>query len=126
MFRPGMMIAALTLGALATPASATCTRPTHAPLPKAAVTLQSPSGKILHRTSLADGTLSLRGLKRGIWTAALLGETQSFTMHIGRDGKLQLRAEIRSYSCSPPGGPVHHAQIKSLTQLNGPKAQAKP
>lgn len=125
MFRP-MMFAALSLGALATPISATCTRPTHASLPNAAITLLSPSGKMLQRTSMADGTLSLRGLKRGVWAATLVGEKQSFTMHVGRDGKLQLRAEIRSYSCSPPGGPVHHAQIKSLTQLNGPKAQAKP
>lgn len=126
MFRLRMMIAALSLGALAAPASATCTRPTHAPLPNAAITLFSPGGKMLQRISLADGTLLLRGLKRGVWTATLVGETQSFTMHVGRDGKLQLLAGIRSYSCSPPGGPVHHAQIKSLTQLNGPKAQAKP
>ncbi len=121
-----MMFAALYLGALATPASATCTRPTHASLPNAAITLLSPGGKMLQRTSMADGALSLRGLKRGVWAATLVGEKQSFTMHVGSNGKLQLRAGIRSYSCSPPGGPVHHAQFKSLTQLNGPKAQAKP
>ncbi len=126
MLRSITWFAALSIAMLASPASATCTRPVDAPLSNAAITLVSPTGKTLQRTTSADGTLTLRGLKRGVWTAKLLGETQGFTMHVARNGRLQLRAMVQSYSCSPPGGPVHHSQNKKITQINLLQQKSQP
>lgn len=126
MFRSMMIVTAVWAACFAAPASASCTRPIDTPLPHATVTLTSPDGKQVARTTDGDGVLSMRGLKRGVWDAKLDGEKHRFTLHIGRDGKLRLKAAVQSYSCSPPGGPVHHAQIKSVVQLNPRKMKAKP
>ena len=120
------VIAAFGLSILAGPAMATCTRPRTETLPNETVILTSPKGKILKRTTGPDGTLALRGLKRGEWNAKLLDEKNSFKMQVTRNGKLSISAILTSYSCSPPGGPVHHAKIKSLAQVNTPAAKSKP
>jgi hypothetical protein len=47
-------------------------------------------------------------------------EQKLWTMRVARDGKLEVSATTRSYSCAPPGGPVRHIIERDLEQTNLP------
>lgn len=112
------LVATTLCAAMISPAQATCTRPTETILPAQEIVLVSPKGKTLSKTTGPDGTLMLKGLRKGKWQVRFADQTDQVPMTVTGKGKLSIQSISVSYSCSPPGGPVHHSNIKALKQLN--------
>lgn len=114
------LVATTLCAAMISPAQATCTRPTETILPAQEIVLVSPKGKTLSKTTGPDGTLMLKGLRKGKWQVRFADQTDQVPMTVtGKGkGKLSIQSISVSYSCSPPGGPVHHSNNKALKQLN--------
>lgn len=103
------------------PAMATCTTPRSEPLGNVKVVLLDNAGRVhLVRATGPDGTASFRRLRRGEKRLRFDDDPQIWTMQVARDGRLEVTTVTRSYSCSPPGGPVRHINARELVQTNLP------
>lgn len=103
------------------PAMATCTPPRSEPLTNAKVLLLDAAGRVhLVRATGPDGRASFRRLLRGEKRLRFDDDQRVWTMQVAHDGRLEVTAATRSYSCSPPGGPVRHINARELVQTNLP------
>lgn len=103
------------------PAMATCTYPRSEPLANTKFLVLDAAGRVhLVRATGPDGKVSFRRLRRGEKHLRFADDQRIWTMQVARDGRLEVTAITRSYSCSPPGGPVRHISAPELIQTNLP------
>jgi hypothetical protein len=120
-FTPLVLIAS---GLWLAPAQATCLRQ-ESTLPSATILLMGPSGKKpIKLITKADGTASVKGLRKGQWQARIAGEPRSFPVQVAKGSTLKLKTITESVRCSAPPHP--NAPPPAPPQVQNIIVQVKP
>jgi hypothetical protein len=118
MMKAVIAVAAILGVAAFRPAHATCMK-NEAALPHAEVMLTSPTGKALKRTTRADGTLRLRGLRVGEWTGRIAALGSITKLSVARNGKLAMITVRQTTHCQAPPRPreghrLSHPSVRNV------------